>query len=72
MGLSVDNASVKIGKHNSLLTRAKEKNYSICIIGCLCHILHNTAQKVARSFRNVRENNIRYNLIVDLRFLVLM
>lgn len=53
VGLSVDNTSVNMGRHNSIMTRATQKNPSVYMMGCPCHILHNAAQKANHSFRNV-------------------
>ena len=62
VGLSVDNTSVNMGRHNSIMTRATQNNPAVYMMGCPCHILHNTAQKANHSFRNVRlyEITIRY------------
>ena len=53
VGLSVDNTSVNMDKHNSIQTRAIEKNPALCMMGCPCHILHNTARKAGDVFRDV-------------------
>ena len=53
VGLSVDNTSVNMGKHNSIQTQATQKNPSIYMMGCRCHILHNTARKAGDAFRHV-------------------
>lgn len=53
VGLSVDNTSVNMGRHNSIMTRATQKNPAVYMMGCPCHILHNTAQKANHSFQNV-------------------
>lgn len=54
MGLSVDNTSVYMGNHNSIQARAVQKNPGVYMIGCPCHILHNTAQKASLAFRDIR------------------
>jgi hypothetical protein len=52
--LSVDNTSVNMGKHNSLKTRATQKNPSIYTMGCPSHIILNTAQQAGNAFREVK------------------
>lgn len=56
IGLSVDNTSVNMGKHNSIRSQALQRNTSLYIMGCPCHIVHNTAQKVGQAFCEVRNN----------------
>ena len=50
IGLSVDNTSVNMGKHNSIKSRALQRNGSIYIMGCPCHIIHNVGQKGSHAF----------------------
>ena len=47
-GLSVDNTSV--GKHDRIKSRAIQRNPSKCVMGCPCHIIHNTVQKASQAF----------------------
>ena len=43
IGLSVDNTAVNMGIRNSIKTRVLRENSSAYIMGCPCHIIHNTA-----------------------------
>ena len=53
VGFGVDNASVNMGKHNSIKSRIKQVSSSIYFMGCPCHIAHNTAGVVAEAFTHV-------------------
>ena len=53
MAIGLDNTNVNIGEHNSIQSRAKEKNEDIVIAGCPCHILHNASAKAAMAFLEV-------------------
>lgn len=48
--LGVDNTSVNIGVRNSIKSRLLQRNKAIYVNGCPCHIIHNAAQKGARSY----------------------
>ena len=52
IGVSVDNTSINIGRHNSIMTRVHSINPSSYFMGCPCHIAHNVASAAADSFRN--------------------
>ena len=43
IGLNVDNTAVSMGIRNSIKTRVFKENSSVYIMGCPCHIIHNTA-----------------------------
>jgi hypothetical protein len=53
VAIGLDNTNVNIGDHNSIKSRAKEKNEDIIIAGCLCHILHNAAGKAGTAFSEI-------------------
>ena len=55
IGLSVDNTSVNIGKHNSIMARVLQENPAIYINGCPCHIVHNMMQKASVAFTQVKD-----------------
>ena len=40
IGLSLDNCYTNMVRHNSISSRALQKNPSIFIHGCPCHIVH--------------------------------
>ena len=44
---------VNVGKKNTIMTQVLAKNKNIFINGCLCHIIHNTANKAAEWFSEV-------------------
>ena len=48
--LGLDNTNANIGDHNSIKSRALEKNLEIVISGCPCHILHNASVKATEAF----------------------
>ena len=39
----MDNTSVNIGLHNSLLTHVQKKTSACYFMGCPCHLVHNVA-----------------------------
>jgi len=65
IGISMDNTSVNMGRHNSIKTRIMQVNNSIYINGCPCHIVHNTAMKGSEKF-NVECGFDVEDLLVDL------
>ena len=48
IAFSVDNASVNVGRRNSIKTRLEEKNPAVYTLGCPCHFLHNGAHAAAK------------------------
>ena len=65
VGLGVDNTSVNMGCRNSIKTRIQEKNEAIYIMGCPCHIVHNTAGKAGDAFYKATGFNVD-DMVVDL------
>ena len=53
VGVSVDNTSVNMGCNNSIKTRVLQENKAIYIMGCPCHIIHNTGGKAGEAFETV-------------------
>ena len=53
VGVSMDNTAVNMGKRNSIMTRVLKENSSVYVMGCPCHIIHNTAVKAADAFELV-------------------
>ena len=58
LAIGLDNTNVNIGDHNSIKSRAKEKNGSIVTAGCPCHILHNASCKAGKMFSQVTNFDI--------------
>ena len=65
VGFGVDNTSVNIGRNNSIMTRALEKNSKISFMGCPCHIMHNTVSYAAKAYAQITSFNLE-ELAVDL------
>ena len=64
IGLSLDNASVNMGKHNGLCRKFEAKNSSVYTYGCPCHILHNMANHASQAFAEVTGFNVG-DFVVD-------
>ena len=58
LAICLHNTNVNIADHNSIKSRAKEKNGSIVIAGCSCHILHNALCKAGKMFFQVTNFDI--------------
>ena len=65
--LSVDNNFVNTGVRNSLSSRIREKNIQAYVLGCPCHILHNTAVKAATALAETTGFDIG-DLAVDVSY----
>ena len=63
--VGVDNTSVNIGRHNSIMTRVHGVNPSVYFMGCPCHIAHNVASAAADAFRNEVDFDVE-ELVVDI------
>ena len=61
----VGNTSVNMGCRNSIKTRIIQKNPAVYVMGCPCHIVHNTAGKAGTAFEEVTGFNVE-DLVIDL------
>jgi hypothetical protein len=59
VAFSVDNASVNMGKRNSIKSRVLVKNPDVYFVGCSCHMTHNAAHKG-------RDNFLKHKIILDM------
>ena len=67
LGLGVDNTSVNMGCRNSIKTRVLGKNTAIYIMGCPCHIVHNTAVKAVYAFEEISRCNVE-DMVIDIHY----
>jgi hypothetical protein len=44
IGYGSDNASVMVGRHNSVLSRIREKQPDVSDMGCVCHLANTCVQ----------------------------
>ena len=69
IAFGVDNTSVNIGRHKSLIVEARKKSECVVLMGCPCHIAHNTARKSTKAFCNhLLEHFDVEELLVDIYF----
>jgi hAT family C-terminal dimerisation region len=64
VGFSVDNASVNMGKKNSIKSRVLEENENVYFMGCPCHMAHNAANKGSRAFVGMTNFDVE-ELVID-------
>ena len=57
-----------MGKHNSIRIHANQKNPNIYMMGCPCHIVHNTVQKAALQFEDVCYSTIVIKYFMEVVF----
>lgn len=65
IGVSVDNTSVNMGRHNSIRSRSLVKNPNIYFMGCPYHIVHNTAHKAGEVFCEVSYSPYKRLHVID-------
>ena len=51
VGFGVDNTSVNLGLHNSIMIRVQAKHPSCYFMGCPCHLIHNVASRASDVFQ---------------------
>ena len=65
--VGVDNTSVNIGVRDSIKTRVLQQNPAVYFNGCLCHIIHNAAQKAGEVFTEVCGFDVE-EFVIDLYY----
>ena len=68
VSLAVDNMSANVGRNNSVIVEARKKNGNIILMGCPCHIAHNTTSKATKAFVKVVDDFDIKELLVDIYF----
>ena len=63
LAIGLDNTNINIGNRNSIKSSAKEKNGSIVITGCPCHILYNALCKAGEMFSQVTNFDIEEHAV---------
>ena len=58
MAIGLHNTNVNIGDHNSIKSRAREKNKNVIIADCPCHKLHNASGKAGTVFSEVTDFDV--------------
>ena len=56
--LGLNNTNTNIGNQNFIKTKALEKNPTVKISGCPCHVLHSTAMKASATFAKITKFDI--------------
>ena len=64
VGFGLDNTSVNMGCRNCIKTCIHAKNEAVYIMGCPCHIVHNTAGKAADAYESMTGFNVD-DLVID-------
>lgn len=67
LSLEVNNTSVNVEKNKSIVVEGHKKNENIILMGCPCHIAHNTAKKATGAFCWVNNFNIE-ELLLDIYY----
>ena len=57
--------TITVGKHKSLILEARKMNNNIILIGCPCHMAHNTVRKGEREFEKYVDFNVEQRLFLD-------
>ncbi|XP_033115328.1 uncharacterized protein LOC117115578, partial [Anneissia japonica] len=65
VGIGLDNTSVNMGCRNSIKTRLLKENDAAYVMGCPCHIIHNTAGKAGEAFHRVTGFSVD-DMLVDI------
>lgn len=63
--IGVDNTSINIGRHNSILTRVHNIASNAYFISCQCHITHNTANTAADAIGSATSFDVK-DLVIDM------
>ena len=58
MVIGLDNTTANIREHNSIKSRAREKNNNTIIAGCPCHIIHKASSKAGDAFHKTSKFDI--------------
>ena len=61
--LGLDNTNTNIGNRNSIKTKALDKNPTIKISGCPCHVLYNAVMKASAAFAKIIKFDIEDRLL---------
>lgn len=68
LGFGVDNTSVNVGKHNSIMTRVLTINPQVYFMGCPCHMADNAAKHACSAFCKLLPSFDVEDLLVDVFF----
>lgn len=65
VGFGVDNTSVNLGLHHSLMTHVQQKNGVCYFMGCPCHLVHNIVSRASDALHQVSGFDVE-DLCVDI------
>ena len=65
ISFGVDNASVNLGRHHSIVTHVQGKNSACYFMGCPCHLVHNIARHTSETCSEISGFNVE-DLCIDI------